>query len=252
MSEERRLNEGQSSGATDQSSPSLYSESFGANVSSGDRSSVGMIETVPLLRRELRSNESDSADDSADGDWQIDSQSLKRLREIARNASPSLIYPESDAIESSLPRRHTHPRITDAAIASWFGEQTGLIELRSTESIPAGLTLEDSIVDVVLNATVGLHRSVELIAGSRMDSGRSDLGINETRDAVLAAMAGEQSSPIVVPVSEATNSQLSSLVYPGAAIVATGISIAAQRRRLQPKLESSRQDTTSRASQSNA
>ena len=174
------------------------------NMQSRDDSSpAGMIELHPLNRRDLNPP-------PADQPWEVDSQLLRRLRDTSQ--------------PRALPPRVTLPQQADAVIATWFGNQTGLIELERGGELPESLDLSDALVDVVLRATVGLHRHVELMA-----SAESPMISEETCGVVMAAIANEQ-QPISSPIAGQTPVWLSSLAYPAAAISA-GLTLAVGRKR---------------------
>ncbi|TWU35338.1 hypothetical protein Q31b_54340 [Novipirellula aureliae] len=177
-----------------------------------------MIETLPLLRRNLNP----TAEPDTEERWQLDTQSIERIREVAE-------LPDSPSPDDS-------DRITDAAIASWFNGQTGLMEIEATGDLHAPIDLTESIVDVVLDATVGLHRSVDLIA---LAAPESDAIPDDVRSAILAAIAAEQSSPIADVVREPTQARLGSVAYCATAVVA-GTVAAVARRRKKAKMEYTR------------
>lgn len=168
----------------------------------------GLVEILPAFLHEF------------DGDrhmpsevpWKLDVGALHQLRTTANDTSDAMRGNYYD---------------TDLAIANWFGNSTGLIDdIQCAQNLPADLPeLTPSIVDVVLDATVGLHRSVGLVA-----SGDSMPLPNSVRDSILAAIAGEHSS-ISVPLLEQAPTRLSGIAYPGVAIVVCTLAVAGRHRR---------------------
>ncbi len=169
----------------------------------------GTIETLPLLRHSVMAPE----DRDADEPWEMDSQSLRQLRSVTGSG-----HDDTNAAD---------PESIDSAIASWFGGTTGLIDnIQGGHELPGVIeNLTPSIVDVVLDATIGLHRSVGLIAAAETSSDPTQI-----RDAILAAIASEQ--PVLSEgIGGATQSRYSGLAYPGAAIIAGTLALATHRRK---------------------
>ncbi|QDT07593.1 hypothetical protein K227x_60210 [Rubripirellula lacrimiformis] len=175
----------------------------------------GTIEIVPLspYQHNLQETPSDELP------WQIDRASLQRIREATRQSGDPTDENKQDSI--------------DSAIASWFGNSTGLIDdVHCNQDLPSSLQeVSPSMVDVVLEATVGLHRRVNLVQDTNVDPQP-----NQVRDAILAAIAAEQGS-LVDPIAQPNQVRLSGVAYSGAAIVA-GAMAAAGRQRKRSKLES--------------
>ncbi|MGB7324308.1 MAG: hypothetical protein WBD31_05515 [Rubripirellula sp.] len=178
----------------------------------------GSIDTVPLLRHEFDQDRTASADEA----WEVDAELLDELREIARDTS-------------RYERIAEDPVSIDIAIAQWFGQSTGLIDdIQLGSDLPSisGPAMP-SMVDVVLDATLGLHRSVSLIANAQPESVP-----NNVRDAILAAIAAQQ--PVLIDsVAEPGQSRVAGMAYPGVAIVASTLAVASRRQK-NAKLESSR------------
>ncbi|QDS96046.1 hypothetical protein FF011L_48500 [Roseimaritima multifibrata] len=192
------------------------SESRTTERSELDTSAGGIIESVPLLRRELHLNpESDEGEP-----WRVDPQSLQRLQEVTRKLD--------DSLETE------NPPANDAVIAAWFNNSTGLMEVERYGALGTPTDLSDSIVDVVLNATVGLHRSVDLIAVTPDASEIPD----DVRSAILAAIAAEQQPILSAPLNTPGSLRLSAIAYPGAALLVAGAALAARRKRSSGKTES--------------
>jgi hypothetical protein len=176
----------------------------------------GTIETLPLIYRDLHTPNKSANEDL----WQLDTKSIQRIRKVAE----APVSPADDNTD----------RINDVVIASWFKGQSGLMEVEATGKLPMPVDLTDSIVNVVLEATVGLHRSVDLVAGEPTDpEGIPD----NVRSAILAAIAADQPSPIASVTPEPTQAKLGGVSYVATAIIA---GIAATRRRKPAKMESTR------------
>lgn len=176
----------------------------------------GLIDSLPTLQHEFKEGTASPAEKP----WGLDHAALQELRSAANDTNTEI-----------LENRHA----VDLAIANWFGNSTGLIDdIQCENQLPSSLQeLTPSIVDVVLDATVGLHRSVGLIA-----SGDIQPQQNSVRDTILAAIAAEHVS-LSAPLLEQTPARLPSIAYSGAAIVVSSLAMAGRYRR-KSKLESSR------------
>ena len=141
--------------------------------------------------------------------WSVDSQAVNRLRHTL------------DASSSSI---HV---VRDAALVSWFAGPGGLIDLGNvvvdfTHPVRAG-----GLIDIELDTTLGLHRSVDLIVAD------GEFTETELRDAVLAALAGgfvETAQPVA---KAAAGRSFSKVAYGGAALIGASLVAASQRRRRQ-------------------
>ncbi|MCS7471591.1 hypothetical protein NZK35_33500 [Stieleria sp. ICT_E10.1] len=183
---------------------------------------TGTVQTFPLGHHRYRASD-DLADASTDDErWELDGDALERLREVA---------------EGSGHDRPNFDRSIDVhAIDEWFGESTGLIEgIIFEHDLPSAvLDINASVVDVVLDATIGMHRSVGLIAGVETDL--SPDPASEIRGAILAVIAKEFADSIGTeqPPPVHTNGQthpirVSGIAYPGAAIIASLLAIGSRR-----------------------
>ncbi|TWU48351.1 hypothetical protein [Rubripirellula reticaptiva] len=186
--------------------------------SAGRDQTGGSIAAIPLLRHEFDRDQIASADEA----WEVDSELLNDLREMARDSSRNNRIVED-------------PISIDVAITEWFGHSTGLIDdIQLGSDLPsiahAGMP---SMVDVVLDATLGMHRSVGLIAKAE-----PELLPNNVRDAILAAIAAQQPAQIE-SVAKSVESRVAGMAYPGIVIVASTLAVASRRQKI-AKLESSR------------
>lgn len=184
--------------------PSVFDDQ---NVNPG-----GVIQTLspdvgePLRRtRPLALNES-----SADDPWELEHETIRDLRDIADHPAEQSAQQQRDSM--------------DHAIADWFGGRGGLIEI---ESCGGTLLMDDpatSIVEIALDAILGSHRSLDLFATA--DSSESEMLV---RDAILAAIAGEQATH-ASPLHEPSNTRLPSFAYSGAALIASTLAIVSRRK----------------------
>ncbi|WP_182865220.1 hypothetical protein [Stieleria mannarensis] len=168
--------------------------------------------------------------------WELGSETLQRLRDIADATDDADVPSEFRGVD------HT--------IASWFGEATGLIDnIHCETELPAiTQTINASMVDVVLDATVGMHRSVGLIADASVDDG-DDL-TSGLRGEILAVIASEfadalasEEPPRVEAVDAPTPIRLSGIAYPGALVVASLLAISTRRRSRRPSLTAPRAES---------
>ncbi|MDV6030778.1 MAG: hypothetical protein F9B45_11910 [Phycisphaera sp. RhM] len=183
---------------------------------------TGTVETLPLRHHHFQASD-DLADDSTDDErWELGGDALERLREVAEGGNDD--------------RPDLERSVYDHAIDGWFGESSGLIEgIVFEHDLPSVmLDINASVVDVVLDATVGMHRSVGLIAG--VDTDLSPDPASDIRGAILAVIASEFADSIATeqPPPVQTNGQthpirVSGIAYPGAAIIASLLAIGSRR-----------------------
>ncbi|TWT79361.1 hypothetical protein CA13_07610 [Planctomycetes bacterium CA13] len=206
---------------TDASDPTVSTD----NLSTSDTNatiarSAGVIDSLPLLRRELNHEaeqyqSQDPQSPESDEVWEIDLNTIRRLKDTgAEPAKPS-----------NFDLRVDTAKHTDQVIAGWFGATTGLIDLTSNQELVQHTDQFASFVDVVLDATVGMHRRVELIAASDVSNVPSDI-----RSKILAAIADEQPK-LWDPLHEEPPLRVSAVAYPGAVIVASTLALTAHRRK---------------------
>jgi hypothetical protein len=177
----------------------------------------GAIEILPLLRRELRAPQETGSEF-----WKLDARSIERIREISDQPDDS----SNSVIDKN----------TDVVIASWFNQETGLMEIQANGRLQTPVDAVDSLVEVVLAATVGMHRSVDLIATVTPEN---ETVRDEIRGAILAAIAHEQSLQLPDQMVHRSAIHVSAIVHPCVALVATGLSLAARRKRIDAKMHSS-------------
>lgn len=168
--------------------------------------SSGLIELSPL-NLEL------SLDDPLDEryqPWQLDSGLAPHIRSVIEQAS------------------NHRAEITDAAIAAWFGGPGGMIAvdqvLLPNNSFIAGLDW----LNVQLESTVNLHRSLEMIA-----SGTTPPISDVALDAIMASLAKIADSQ-VQPINSLQPFDIPRITYPAIAIV-TAAAIAARRKHRHPE-----------------
>lgn len=165
-----------------------------------------LIDSFPWQsHRPLQPEASDSA--SA---WELGEDTLRSLKAVAE---PTGEATDQDAIVA-----------LDAIVATWFDGPGGLIELVG-ERVPLLHTEAiDQIVAVELDAGLGLHRSLDLLAVTDAQPGEDDL-----RAAILNAIA-RADHPVVAPVRAEAPTRASALTYPGIALVVGSLAMAARRR----------------------
>jgi hypothetical protein len=150
-----------------------------------------------------------------DRSWQINNDTVKRLRELSKDQEAA-----------------TSGRM-DQVIANWFGGPGGLIEVTAGGEyrLPPQPDLVDQVVEVNLDSTWAIHRTIELIG----DAG-SDLMTDDVRLSVLAewVRAESENGP---PITIAAEVRLSTISYLGVALIAGGAVWAATRK---PSMASNR------------
>ncbi|MCC9642856.1 hypothetical protein LOC71_11265 [Rhodopirellula sp. JC740] len=166
--------------------------------------------------------------------WELDEETLRQLRKLADTASPSQTGDSSSSPGQPLADSATESETLDAIIANWFGSKTGLIDnIRVQSSLPtispAGMaTLSPQMVDIALDATVGVHRTIGVLAVE--DDSESGLDTDQIREAVLTAIELE-TQLLAQPALDTRPLRFSGLTAPGIAIVAGTLAIQARRRR---------------------
>lgn len=122
----------------------------------------------------------------------------------------------------------------DRAMAMWFDGPGGLIDFVAGDPLVAPSNSVDRVVDVGLDAIIGQHRSLELIA-STVERVPDD---NDVRAAVLAAIVrANRETPSIA--EDRASASTSSWGVSGAMVVAGVAALAARRKRnnnvFQPK-----------------
>ncbi|QDS94693.1 hypothetical protein FF011L_34730 [Roseimaritima multifibrata] len=142
--------------------------------------------------------------------WQLDSGVAPHIRLVIEQAS------------------NHQAEITDAAIAAWFRGPGGMIAvdqvLLPANAFIAGLDW----LDVQLESTVNLHRSLEMIA-----SGTTPPISDVALDAIMASL-GEIAGSKVQPINSIYQFEIPRITYPVIAIV-TAAAIAARRKHRHPE-----------------
>ena len=169
----------------------------------------GLIDLPPLYSLEFHPHQKTSQEDP----FEIERDSLKQLR---------------DVLEKQNQNKENDHRSIDDVVASWFGQSTGLIDdIRCETNFPSLSMGHDPVqIDIVLDPTVGYHRSIGVVAASD-----ATIPPNSVRDAILAAIAAEHNDSIVDTANEPMRPRFSSLTYPAAAIVASTLALNARRKK---------------------
>lgn len=210
---------------------------------SGDSSQVATVDsssriagevdggTIDWLPRVSSSDVSLDASQSDDDAWELDERTLEQLRKVARDATDDLTEDvESGRVRDTSETPVLEGNSIDDALASWFASPTGLIDgIRFQDALPTVVpTFSPGMVDIALDATVGVHRTIGLMASS--ETVPTPVVVNEVRDAVLAAIAFETDA-LAQPALDTRPLRLSGFAYPGVAIVAGTLALNARRRR---------------------
>lgn len=161
----------------------------------------GYIELLPLWKTDPLNSEPEASE------WKIDSNAIPHIR---------------NALQSPLYRT---PELADLAIRDWFAGPGGLINLDHGGSPALYLPVPSELINVELESMVGLHRSLDLIA-----AGVTEPISGPMLEAILASIEDITASESQ-PISEATPFQLPTVAYPALAVIASGVTIAAHRRR---------------------
>lgn len=167
----------------------------------------GFIELAPL-----ESFQPFFSNDRGNERWELDRHTIPLLRQIARHA---------DVDRTAL---------VDQMMKDWFTGPGGLIALDQVDLPAITLPLEADMIDVGLESTVALHRSLDLVASSVNPalSGR-------VLDAIMASLehvAASETQPVIEP----SQLRIPTATYPAVAVVATAIALSACRKHKHPQL----------------
>lgn len=163
----------------------------------------GQVDLAPLWSTDNVQFEEDASP------WQLGQSIVPSIRSIIDRAGPPT------------------DEVVDALVQSWFGGSSGMISLDHVTLPISMVSSPIAWIDVQLESTVMLHRSLEMIAGGNT-APLSDV----TLDAIMAsldAMAESQSQPVagVKPV------EVSAIVYPAIAVL-TAVAVASRRKHKHP------------------
>ncbi len=143
--------------------------------------------------------------------WELGEDTLRRLQAVAEPTEHSA---EQDAMLA-----------LDAIVATWFDGPGGLIELAGERVPLIDAQALDQIVAVELDAGLGLHRSLGLLAAATPQPGEHDI-----RAAILNAIARADSG-LAAPIRDQAPARASALTLPGIVLVAGSLAMAARCRR---------------------
>lgn len=186
-------------------SDGLFEERFSEQTES---SVGGVIEALAprILDRSIPPQPLVQNDSSDDASWKIKRETIRRLGEME----------DRSVLE--------HPGSTDQAMQGWFGGPGGLIEIEAGDGmLPVG-DAAGAIVDIPLDVILGSHRSLDLVAAASFSGSETAV-----RDAVLAAIAGEQADH-AAPLQEQASTRFHTIAYSGAALIASTLAIASRRK----------------------
>ncbi len=163
----------------------------------------GLIDLAPLWSNDSLENQYDASP------WRLGQPIVLGMQSIIDRAS----QPSDEVV--------------DALIQSWFGDSSGMIAIDHV-TLPASMVLSPiDWIDVQLESTVMLHRSLQMIASGDV-APISDVAL----DAIMAslnAMAESQTQPLAViqPV------EVPATIYPAIAVL-TAVAIASRRKHRHP------------------
>lgn len=138
--------------------------------------------------------------------WELNRNTIQHLRDLAVD-----------------PQQDSQFRI-DEAMAGWFDGPGGMIVLEGEGEILAVSDPASVDFKIPLNAILGSHRWLEIAS-----AGQAPETQVEIRDAVLAAIAGEQADH-AAPLESPTQTRDDSYLYSGLALVASTLVITRRRK----------------------
>ncbi|WP_404306888.1 hypothetical protein [Neorhodopirellula lusitana] len=183
-------------------------------------SNEGWIDLSPL--RSLMPTESTESSSETDRDLSNQSSASEpRSWRLQRETLPQL---QRLAEGSDLQRASDSGRLFD----DWLDGPGGMIALDRVTLPPASFALDGLAVDVQLESTVMLHRSLDWVA-----SGTKPALSGPVLDAIMASLEGvvEQEHQ---PITQASNLQVPTAAYPAVAIAATTVAISNRRKHKTP------------------
>ncbi len=158
----------------------------------------------------------------------LDSDSLGQLRHMPHNTEvedPWELRSSTLRDLRGLTLQTEQAAATDAAIAMWFDGRGGLIDLSPGSGSLLRPKVVDQVIEVGLEALVGHHRALELMAASTEQPKDND----EVRLAVLQAIA--RANRDTAPISGDSDNLKPSFGVTGMAILAGTAALAARRKR---------------------
>ncbi len=183
------------------------------------------LDLTPLLRSSAMLH----ADSASEDTWQLDGESLHRLRQTLDLTNDQLA------------------EYADAVVNEWYGSDGGMVDLDYVQ-LPVGMITLDTVpVDIQLESTLLLYRSLELFSSTASPhiALPAAAPISEpVLDAIMATL-GELAELKTQPVDSPATTRMPTLAYPVAAIAATGAAITARlkaksKERLHPPKQSLR------------
>jgi hypothetical protein len=166
----------------------------------------GLIDLAPFESFEPSTNNADASEP-----WELGRQTIPLLRQIAQHAVGDRAEP------------------VDQMMQDWFNGPGGLIALDQVNLPAIAFPLDSVMIDVGLESTVALHRSLNLVASSVTPalSGRA-------LDAIMASLeqvAASETQPVIEP----SPLRIPTAAYPVVAVVATTIAVSARRKHKHPQ-----------------
>lgn len=150
--------------------------------------------------------------------WELDSDILQSIRSVTQSESSD----QSERFFGECRADQLNDPLDDLA---------GLIDpVEFWNELPSLMPeLAPSVVDIVLDLSMGVHRTHGLLASSQDTNPSTALTTPDLRDEVLLAIASEMNESIE-RFEASVSPELSTLAYPGLAVVAAAVAIAGQRQ----------------------
>lgn len=181
-------------------------------------SDIGYVDLAPLGSLDPLSTSSN--DNRSDNEpWELDLGATRLLRRLALQSAGQQVASE---------RSDDRSDVVDRMMQDWFDGTDGLIALEQVDLPTRTQRLDAIMVDVGLDSTVALHRSINLVAGN-ITPAISGAAL----DAIMASLEQTAVSQ-TQPVDDATGVRIPVAAYPAFAAVATTIAVSARRKRKHP------------------
>lgn len=170
------------------------------------RQTDDLIELTPFLK----SSDVDHASASSEEAFHLDLAILSRLRDAIRPTS-------TDFAEAS-----------DEIFRDWLHGPGGMIALSRMDFPSDKIAFNKIMVDVHLESTLTLHRTLELFATS--SSSLTNVSLSDAMLDNIMATLGELTESQTQPITEPVPTRLTSLAYPIIGLAVTGAALTARHR----------------------
>ncbi len=169
----------------------------------------GTVDLTPLLAQPFQPTERASEDT-----WELNRETLPRLKQAIEITPGELA------------------RLADNVVTDWFGGPGGMVAVDHVQLPGERFPLDNAIVDIQLESTVMLYRSLDLFAASTGSPISIPISIpisGPVLDALMTTLEKIAESE-TQPVDNPAPIKVSTIAYPAIAVAATGAALSARQR----------------------